>query len=83
MNKNLAIGTQVVLKEGHCKGTLTISRYGEVVEIGTGAKDGRLRIKWNYTERTQAGGTQTYPMNRNLRTWIRCDRLMVVPTEIL
>lgn len=72
MNKNLAIGTEVVYKPSTYH-----KKFGHVVENpGTG----RIRVKW-YKE------TWYCPSNGNKgerpetkRTWVRCEALMVVPT---
>lgn len=67
MNANLPVGTRVVRVEAYFK------RYGNVVETGAA----RLRIKWDYTEcrdgRVILDGK---------RTWMRADRVSVVPQEI-
>ncbi len=91
MNKNLPIGTAVVLTEVSnlpvyndagfkLKKTerRTSKRYGKVCEIGTGLNEGRLRIKWEYCEVVETG----YHATDTKRTWIKSDRLAVVPTPI-
>jgi hypothetical protein len=73
MNANLPVGTEVVQKTTHTKTGVVSSRYGVVVEIGTGRNAGRLRIRWSHSE-----------WNGNVRqdgkrTWMRADRVQVLP----
>jgi hypothetical protein len=70
MAKQIEVGTAVRLIENSRDYTFT--RFGSVVEIGTGRNEGRTRVKWSHGE-----GSNGYRREDGKRTWIKTERLTI------
>ena len=76
----IQVGTKVEVKTTYkpitgdtWTGTRSWSKFGEVVEIGTGAKAGRVRVKWSHSVWHNGHTVQD-----GKRTWYNPAKLLIV-----